>query len=568
METIHEVINYLKKLPKLNKFIYFQFSNLKDCFMKKLYTCILGLFVTSMAFAQPLTSQWIKKAGVDYVWFNTTDNNLTSIAYNPVTDRLLVSKRNDRIFIVNPATGAEIGTLNTTGWGTEAFKANKIRVTEDGVIYAFSMATTAGGTCKIYRWADQTSTPTLCASFTVTERCGDSFGISGTGTNTILYASGSGTTSNSINIYMLNTLDGLSFSLESKINLATTNQQWANRTVEPVTNGLSSDLWIKMGGGPARRITVGENVSNVRTGTLAFATTDGVGNGQASNGYGGLKLLTTPNNNKFLIFAGGNNTNANVRTKVLNVTNETTVTTYGLDSLGDVTTYFANANGSGDAATKNNGDGTYTIFSLFTNGGLLATTTTTSILPVTISSFNVAKRNKAVAVTWTTETEINNSGFEIQKSINGVDFSTIGFVATKAYNGSSSQKLSYSFQDNRLIAGKSFYRLKQIDKDGKKSFSEVQLVEHSLTNNLTVKALENPVRNQIVLNVKSMDAKNIQINVTNSIGMMLYTKQINVAAGENNFTIPTTQLPKGTLYVQVTDVNNNAEKTTLKVIKL
>lgn len=535
--------------------------------MKKIYTFIVGFLFTSMAFAQPLTSQWIKKAdGLGYVWF-TNDNNVASIAYNPVTDRLLVSKRNDRIFIVNPANGAEIGTLNTTGWGTEAFKANKIRVTDDGVIYAISLATGAG-TCKIYRWADQTSTPTLCASFTVTERCGDSFGMSGTGTNTILYASGAGTTSNSINIYMLNTSDGASFSLESKINVATTNQQWANRTVEPVTNGLSSDLWIKMGGGPARRITVGDNVSNVRTGTLAFAITDGVGEGQASIGYGGLKLLTTPNNNKFLIFAGGNNSNAGVRTKVLNVTNETTVTTYGIDSLGPTTGYVTNANGSGDAATKDNGDGTYTIFSLSTNNGLLATTTTTSILPVTISSFNVAKRNKAVAVTWTTETEINNSGFEIQKSTNGIDFSTIGFVASKAYNGSSSQKLGYSFQDNRLIAGKSFYRLKQIDKDGKKSFSEVQLVEHSLTNNLNVKALENPVRNQIVLNVKSMDAKSIQINVTNSIGMMLYTKQINVAAGENNFTIPTTQLPKGTLYVQVTDVNNKAEKTTLKVIKL
>jgi hypothetical protein len=538
--------------------------------MKKLYTFIVGFLFASMAFAQPLTSQWIKRAGVDYVWFVTSGaglNDVTSIAYNPVTDRLLVAKRNDRIFIINPATGAEIGTLNTTGWGTEAFKANKIRVTEDGVIYAFSMTTTAGGTCKIYRWADQTSTPTLCASFTVTERCGDSFGMSGTGANTILYASGAGTTSNSINIYMLNTLDGVSFSLESKINVATTNQQWANRTVEPVTNGLNSDLWIKMGGGPARRITVGDNVSNVRTGTLAFATTDGLGNGQASNGYGGLKLLTTPNNNKFLIFAGGNNTNANVRTKVLNVTNETTVTTYGLDSLGDVTTYVANTNGSGDAATKDNGDGTYTIFSLFTNGGLLATTTTTSILPVTISSFNVAKRNKAVSVTWTTETEINNSGFEIQKSTNGIDFSTIGFVATKAYNGSSSQKLGYAFQDNRLIAGKSYYRLKQVDQDGKYSISNIELIESALTNNLTVMVLENPVRNQIALNVKSIEANRIQINVTNALGMILYTKQINIAAGESNLTIPTTALPNGLLYLQVNDVNNRSEKTTLKIVK-
>jgi len=480
----------------------------------------------------------------------------------------LVSKRNDRIFIINPATGAEVGQLNTTGWGAEAFKANKIRVTEDGVIYAFSMATTPGGLCKIYRWADQTSTPTLCASFTVTERCGDSFGMSGTGTNTILYASGAGTTTNSINIYMLNTSDGVSFSLESKINVATTNQQWANRTVEPVTNGLSSDLWIKMGGGPARRITVGENVSNVRTGTLAFATTDGVGNGQASNGYGGLKLLTTPNNNKFLIFAGGNNSNANVRTKVLNVTNETTVTTYGLDSLGDVTTYFANANGSGDAATKDNGDGTYTIFSLFTNGGLLATTTTTSILPVTISSFNVAKRNKAVAVTWTTETENNNAGFEVQKSMNGKDFNTIGFVASKSSNGYSNLSLGYTYQDNKLTVGKSFYRLMQIDKDGKNSFSDVQLIEHSLTNNLAVKALENPVRNQIALNVKSMDARSIQINVTNATGMRLYTKQINVAAGETIVTVPTAGLTKGILIVHVNDVNNSSEATTLKMINL
>jgi hypothetical protein len=535
--------------------------------MKKMYTFILGLLFTSIAFAQPLTSQWIKKAdGVDYVWF-TADNNVVSIAYNPATDRLLVSKRNDRIFIVNPATGAEVGQLTTTGWGTEAFKANKIRVTEDGVIYAISLATGAGQ-CKIYRWADQTSTPTLCADFTVTERCGDSFGLSGTGNNTILYASGSGTSSNAINIYMLNTVNGTNFFLESNINIPTTGSQWANRAVEPVTNSLTSDLWLNMGGGPARRITVGAKSGNTRTGTLAFSTTDGVGNGQASNGYGGLKLLTTTNNNKFLIFAGGNNANAGVRTTMLNVTNEASVTTYGIDSLGDAPSYVTNANGSGDAAIKNNGDGTYTIFSLSTNNGILATKTDASVLPVTISSFNVAKRNKTVAVSWTTETESNNKGFEVQKSINGKDFSTIGFVATKANNGSSNQNIRYAFEDNKLIAGRSYYRLKQMDKDGKYSVSNIQLIEFALTNNFTVKALENPVRNQIALNVKSMDARRIQINVTNAIGMIVYTKQINVVAGESNFTIPTTQLPKGTLFVQVKDVNNRSEETTLQIIKL
>lgn len=534
--------------------------------MKKMYTFILGLFVTSIAFAQPLTSQWIKKAdGVDYVWF-TADNNVVSIAYNPATDRLLVSKRNDRIFIVNPATGQEVGQLTTTGWGTEAFKANKIRVTDDGVIYAISLATGAGQ-CKIYRWADQTSTPTLCADFAVTERCGDSFGLSGTGNNTILYASGSGATSSAINIYMLNTVNGSNFFVESKINIPTSNVQWANRTVEPVTNSLTSDLWLNMGGGPARRVTVGAKTGDTRTGTLAFSTTDGVGNGQASNGYGGLKLLTTSNNNKFLIFAGGNNSNAGVRTTVLNVTNEAAVTTYGIDSTGDSFSYVTNANGTGDAAFKNNGDGTYTIFALSTNNAILATKTDANVLPVSMSSFTAVIKNNAVAVNWTTETESNNKGFEIQKSINGKDFSTIGFVATKATNGISNNSLSYQFEDTKVSEGRIFYRLKQVDKDGKFALSNVQVVEFAFTGALSIKAIENPVRNNLGLNIKTSEKRTVQINVTNALGMLVFTKQYVITAGENNLQLPATQLPKGSLFVTVKDVQK-AQETRLQIIKL
>lgn len=534
--------------------------------MKKMYTFILGLFLTSIALAQPLTSQWIKKAdGVDYVWF-TADNNVASIAYNPATDRLLVSKRNDRIFIVNPATGQEVGQLNTTGWGGESFKANKIRVTDDGVIYAISLATGAGQV-KIYRWADQTSTPTLCADFAVTERCGDSFGLSGTGNNTILYASGSGATSSAINIYMLNTVNGSNFFVESKINIPTSNVQWANRTVEPVTNSLTSDLWLNMGGGPARRITVGAKTGDTRSATVAFTTTDGVGNGQASNGYGGLKLLTTTNNNKFLIFAGGNNSNAGVRTTVLNVTNEAAVTTYGIDSTGDSFSYVTNTNGTGDAAFKNNGDGTYTIFALSTNNAILATKTDANVLPVTISSFNAAIRNNAVAVNWTTETESNNKGFEVQKSIDGRNFSTIGFVTTKALNGISNNSLSYSFEDTKVLDGRSFYRLKQIDKDGKFALSNVQAVEFAFTGALTIKAIENPVRNNIGLNIKTSERRTIQINVTNALGTLVFTKQYIITAGENNLQLPAIQLPKGSLFVTVKDVQK-AQETRLQIIKL
>ena len=535
--------------------------------MKKMYTLILGIILSFVGYAQPLTSQWVKLANAtDYAWF-TNDNNVASIAYNPATDRLLVSKRNDRIFIVNPATGAEVGQLNTTGWGTESFKANKIRVTSDGVIYAISLATGAGQ-CKIYRWADQASTPTLCADFTVTERCGDAFGISGTGNNTILYASGSGTTSNAINIYMLNTVNGLNFFVESNINIATTNVQWANRTVEPVSNSLTSDLWFNMGGGPARRVTVGTKSGNTRTGTLAFATTDGVGNGQASNGYGGLKLLTTSNNNKFLIFAGGNNSNAGLRVKMLNVTDEALVTTYGIDSIGDASIYVSNANGTGDAAYKDNGDNTFTIFQLSTNNGLQATKTDAGVLPVNISSFNASLKNKSVLISWTTLSETNNKGFEIQKSVNGKDFSSIGFMNSKTLNGTSNEALNYSFDDSKLLNGKSYYRLKQLDKDGKFSLSNIQVVEYTTKGMLTVKALENPVRNNIGLSIQTAEKKNIQINITDASGKVVYGKFYTVTVGDNTIILPTIQLPKGSLFVTVKDVENNNEVTTLQLIKL
>lgn len=542
--------------------------------MKKLYFSLLFTAFVMVTNAQPFTSLWQKRANAtDYVWF-TNDNNVASIDYNPATNKLLVSKRNDRIFIVNPDTGAEEGQLNTTGWGGESFKANKIRVTTDGVIYAISLVTTGSqsmpGTCKIYRWANQTATPTECASFQVTERTGDSFGLSGTGNNTILYASGSALAAgagNSINIYMLNTVNGLNFFLESKINLPTTGSgsllQWANRAIDPITNSLTSDLWINISGGAARKISVGPNNSGVRTGALVTEIPDGLGQGQASFGYGGLRHLTTANG-KYLIFAGGNNANAGTRMKMLNVTNEMSITTYGLDSLGDpASDYITNANGTGDAAYRLDADGGYTIFYLSTNNGIEATKTGLAILPVTLTNFNAAIRNKAVALTWSTATEINNEGFVIEKSVNGRDFSKIAFVASKAVDGNSTAAINYQFEDGKLLDGKSYYRLRQVDRDGKAALSETRFVQNAISG-FTVKVLTNPVKENIVLSMKSNSTKQVQVSLTNASGVVLYSRNQQITAGDHNISIPVQQYATGLLLLNVKDGDSNQ---TFKVVK-
>jgi len=95
-----------------------------------------------------------------------------------------------------------------------------------------------------------------------------------------------------------------------------------------------------------------------------------------------------------------------------------------------------------------------------------------SVTPVELISFSGKYINGSVNLNWSTATETNNRGFEIQKSKvkNQNDWETIGFAEG---NGTTTQQKSYSFSDKNLSAGKYYYRLKQIDFDGTFSYSNI-----------------------------------------------------------------------------------------------
>lgn len=544
--------------------------------MKKFYTCVALLFSVILVKAQPFTEVWTQLAVTgDYEWFGV-GNDVNSLDYNPVTNKLLVAKRGVGIFVINAETGVQEGQLSTTGVGAEGFKYSKVRVTSDGVIYAASLATGAGN-WTIYRWANQAANPTLAASIAVTERTGDAFSISGSGTNTILYGSGAATAggvAGSINIYMLNTFNGLNFFQESKINVITSGgvSQWANRAIDPVTNSLTSDLWITAGGGPARRITVGPKSGDTRVGTAVFAIADGVGNGQASVGYGGMRHLTTPNSKKFLIFAGGNNSNAGTRMTTLLVTDEENVTTYGKDSLykgedPSSDSYVTNANGTGDAAYKQEANGEYTVFYLSTNNGIQATKTGLEILPVTLSAFKADLFNQGTRLSWTTAAENNNKGFNIERSTNGINFSTIGFEASKAVDGNSKLPLQYQFEDRTLAQGRNYYRLKQIDKDGESTYSDIKWVQKGDGTSFAAQVRTNPIVNELSISIFMQENSKVQIALLNNSGGVVLSSDKSLEKGENIVNLPASNLPKGVYYVTLRDAKNPEKPITMKVIK-
>lgn len=96
-------------------------------------------------------------------------------------------------------------------------------------------------------------------------------------------------------------------------------------------------------------------------------------------------------------------------------------------------------------------------------------------LPVNFKSFTATRNNANVMVKWETSTEINNSGFAVERNINGV-WQQVAFVPSQATGGNSNALLTYTFNDLNSSKGVSQYRIKQIDIDAQFKYSEVRSV--------------------------------------------------------------------------------------------
>jgi len=91
-----------------------------------------------------------------------------------------------------------------------------------------------------------------------------------------------------------------------------------------------------------------------------------------------------------------------------------------------------------------------------------------SIVPVELTTFRVSVNDNAVTLNWDTATEINNSGFQVERKSNE-EYKTIGFVPGF---GTTTEPKAYSFSDFNLNSGTYSYRLKQIDYDGTFEYSD------------------------------------------------------------------------------------------------
>jgi len=204
------------------------------------------------------------------------------------------------------------------------------------------------------------------------------------------------------------------------------------------------------------------------------------------------------------------------------------------------------------------GNTTWTDFAPTENFKFIADVRFGSLLPVKLTTFTGNISGEDAILQWNTSTEVNNIGFDIQKSENGYHFTTIGFVAGA---GTSTNVNKYSFTDRSITAGNIFYRLRQIDKDGKFEYSNVIRLKKSEQVAFAAKVI-NPARDKVLLQVTSPTAEKITLNLFTVSGQLLFTRSTEITAGSTTLSIGNS-LSKGAYFVSVV---SKGVVTTYKVI--
>ena len=174
------------------------------------------------------------------------------------------------------------------------------------------------------------------------------------------------------------------------------------------------------------------------------------------------------------------------------------------------------------------------------------------ILPVTLLDFSGKKDGTANLLTWRTATEQNNRGFELQRSANGTDFISIAFVPTKAATGgNSTAELHYNYTDAKPFAAGSYYRLKQVDFDGKSTLSNVVLIKGSRGNELMLSAIyPNPVSTTLNVAINAPGPQKVTVMITDLAGRTVQQQTMELQAGNNTATLSVATLQSGVYFVK------------------
>lgn len=185
-----------------------------------------------------------------------------------------------------------------------------------------------------------------------------------------------------------------------------------------------------------------------------------------------------------------------------------------------------------------------------------------TVVPVELTSFTASVIDNSVILNWTTASEINNLGFEIQRSIDNKDYVTIGFVEGA---GTTTGQNKYTFVDKDLTPLKYYYRLKQVDYNGTFDYSPileaavVGVLEFSLSQNYP-----NPFNPSTVIIYQLPVSAIVTLKVYDLLGREVASLVDEYKpAGKYEVDFDGSQLPSGIYFYTLTSGNFTATKKLL-----
>jgi uncharacterized repeat protein (TIGR03803 family) len=205
--------------------------------------------------------------------------------------------------------------------------------------------------------------------------------------------------------------------------------------------------------------------------------------------------------------------------------------------LGGGTLYKLNLDGSGFTLLKE--------FNFQTEGQGSTSLIDLSLIPLPVQwlTFTAQKKQQTVLLNWQTAQEQNSDRFEIERSANGISFNKIGSVTAA---GNTTNVSDYSFTDYHPLNGTNFYRLKQIDIDGKFTYSRTVSVDFGDIARISV--FPNPASDH--LNVRWGNDSYTTIEVLDASGKLMLQKGILPSA--TGIDVDTHRLIKGWYVIRLT----------------
>lgn len=177
---------------------------------------------------------------------------------------------------------------------------------------------------------------------------------------------------------------------------------------------------------------------------------------------------------------------------------------------------------------------------VFTNVSLHA-------LPVSWLNFTAKEgKDKSVVLNWSTAQEVNNDHFDVERSVDGLSYNVIGQVpAGNANNGVT----SYTFTDVNPLQVTNYYRLNQVDKNGKSQHSKIVVISVGGSANLW-RVYPNPAGSSTALYLNGNVAK-LQLALTDASGKVVFTRQLSNGTAGQKITLPVQGLAKGVYLLKV-----------------